>query len=58
MFVPVPQGELIDEHRAQCKAAGVDQPFRRDLAVCVEDALERTSRSHSYKPLNLLSISF
>ena len=40
MFVPVPQGELIDEYRAQCKAAGVDQPFRRDLAVRVEDALE------------------
>src|SRR5215211_4531274 len=40
VFVPVPQGELINEHCAQGKAAGVDPPLRRDLAVRVEDALE------------------
>lgn len=40
VFVPVLQGELRDEYHAQSKAAGVDQPFRRDLAVRVEDVLE------------------
>ena len=40
MLVPIPQRELIDEHRAQGKAARVDQPLGRHLAVHVEDALE------------------
>src|SRR5215211_3175180 len=41
VFVPVPQGELINEPCAQGKAAGVDPRLRRALAVRGDDALER-----------------
>ena len=40
MLVPVPQRELIDEHGAQGKAAGVDQPLGRYLTMHIEDSLE------------------
>jgi hypothetical protein len=39
--VPVPQRAVIDDHRAQGNAAGSAQPLGRDLAVRVDDALER-----------------
>jgi hypothetical protein len=40
VLVPVPQGKLIDEHCAQCKATGIDQPLRWHLAVRVKEAFE------------------
>ena len=40
LFLPIPQRELIDEHGAQGKAAGVDQPLGRYLTMHIEDSLE------------------
>src|SRR5919202_3927276 len=40
MFMPIPQGQLVDEDRAQGEPTGVRQPFRRHLSVTIEDPFE------------------
>ena len=40
MLEPVPQTQLIDQHRAERPTLRVAQPLRRHLSVPVEDAFE------------------